>query len=649
MPDNTAAAAKTMPSRSHHSAPKFDGKPASLSIFIDEIELLAGSSGLSNKQTIEWTIRYAPSDERELWQLQNSVGTEDWEQFKKEIFDLYPGSTGERKYSIANLAKLVEKQTFSNITNAEEFGTYRRAFLAIATYLKNKARLSDREISLYFLQGLDTAIRTKVQEQLRAENPKHHTDDPFTLAEISSAALFVLSCNHSNITSPTMTPEIPIKKETFDMTQGFGNINISAIATEVARQLSMQLNNTSHGQNCQHTTENGSVTRQKNCNCIFCSDPAHFVGGCPDADGYCKKGLCKKNNEGQIVLPNGDRILSKNIPGRNLKERIDNWHKSNTNNTVSTNYIGSKEIGAGYVWITEEKGEEPILPTKREEEELEVLENLVASTQKKIDTTRKRMENGRTTRNNITPQTRTPQDRPAQSKDVTSSPEPQFRYITPIENPDLIKKVAQSTLDVPITLSSRELLSISPDVRKYIKEQITTKRVTTSALIEATEEENSGRILLSSVPTDKLIVANHVEDLRAIDVVIGETNVEATLDDGSQIISIRQDLWERLGVPLRSDRLMVMESANKSKDRTLGLLQDFKISIGGNDFYLQIQVVRDAPYELLLGRPFYTLTAATHQNFTCGDSRLILTDPNTNEQITIPTRPKKQSTSDQGF
>ena len=66
------------------------------------------------------------------------------------------------------------------------------------------------------------------------------------------------------------------------------------------------------------------------------------------------------------------------------------------------------------------------------------------------------------------------------------------------------------------------------------------------------------------------------------------------VDDGSQIISILQDKWERIGLPIRSDKIMVMELANKSKDETMGLLQDLKVNIGGYNFYHQVQVVRDA-------------------------------------------------------
>ena len=87
---------------------------------------------------------------------------------------------------------------------------------------------------------------------------------------------------------------------------------------------------------------------------------------------------------------------------------------------------------------------------------------------------------------------------------------------------------------------------------------------------------------------------------------------------------------------------MVMESANKMKDKTMGLLQDLRINIGGYDFYLQVQVVKDAPYEMLLGRLFFTLTYATHKHFDNGESQLILIDPSSGDKITFPTHAQNQ-------
>ncbi|KAF9439955.1 hypothetical protein P691DRAFT_784123 [Macrolepiota fuliginosa MF-IS2] len=111
--------------------------------------------------------------------------------------------------------------------------------------------------------------------------------------------------------------------------------------------------------------------------------------------------------------------------------------------------------------------------------------------------------------------------------------------------------------------------------------------------------------------TRSLIVANQVEDLRTIPLKLGGSiMVEAILDEGLQIMAIRCDVWEKLSLPLLSNQTMVMESANASKEVTLGLLRDLPACIGCSMFYLQVQVVKNVSYEMLLGQPFLTLTEA---------------------------------------
>lgn len=135
-------------------------------------------------------------------------------------------------------------------------------------------------------------------------------------------------------------------------------------------------------------------------------------------------------------------------------------------------------------------------------------------------------------------------------------------------------------------------------------------------------------------------MAKDIEELRVLNVYIEGIKIKALADDGSQIINIRKDLWKKFRAHMRLDQRMRIESANKSKDKTIGLLQDLKISMGGYDFYVQVQVVQDRPYELLLGQPFSMLTQATHCHFSNGDSHLTLVDPNMHTVITIiPTCP----------
>ena len=116
-----------------------------------------------------------------------------------------------------------------------------------------------------------------------------------------------------------------------------------------------------------------------------------------------------------------------------------------------------------------------------------------------------------------------------------------------------------------------------------------------------------------------------------------KVQVEAILDEGSQIVGLWKDIWEKLGVPVRSNHKMNMISANASSNQTIGLIHDLKVTIGAYNFYLQVQVIKNASYEMLLGQPFLTLTEANTQHYVNGDSHITLQDPNSKAIITLPT------------
>lgn len=709
-----------MPVRTHHSAPKFDGKPQLLSIFFDEVELLAKKCSEDEAGMINWAIRYAPVEEIELWKAQPAAHAANkvWADFKNEIFALYPGSTGDRMHSVATLEILTEKQAAKEMTTSQQFGEYYRAFAKIATFLKDKNRLTDREISSQFLRGLNYSFRQRVRAQLRAENPKHHTDDPYKLSEISAAALFLLSCNAEDLMSSSDASSEPapiVKKEVFDassITQQFApmaGFNMAVLVQELMKQMNLQTPANQNQGTSQNTYNPGFrqySDRPRSNDCAFCSDPSHYQSSCPKAAEFIQKGLCYRNNEGQIALKNGERVSPRTAPGRNMKERIENWHKNNPSgaNSVSTNMVLVTDLPKEsnvqeYSWMSAFMLEEDEAPaaSAREIEELEILETLVATTQDKINNTRQRVEKGAssgpTTRSKVREvpikQVESPDKAKAAKVPLAKAPEVirntekpsyvpvtrpemvktaaqdmQYKYVTPVEDIRTTARVAQLCLDSEVKLTTKEVFAISPDVRRIIKEQLATKKVAVQGphrltnLIEIEDDADEKEAVSTLVAAlkereDSIIVANHSEDLRAIDLTIGGVTVEALLDDGSQIIGMREDIWKKIGSPVRSDHTMVMESANKSTNSTIGLLHDVKATIGGYDFYLQIQVVEDAPYEILLGRPFHALTALDHKHFTDGSSRITMTDPNTGAVLMMPTRARghkgKKGTNVVGF
>lgn len=290
----------SMPNRSHHAAPRFDGKSASLSLFLDDIEYLAKACRLSQKDTIKWTIRYSPSIDRELWEMQESVETGDWEQFKEELYDLYPGSKGENKYSAANLQSLIDKQNSITIRDAEDYGTYHRSFLKISSYLRNKSRLSEREISIYFLQGLEPSFRCKVQAQMKAESPKRHPDDPYSIAEISASALFVLSCNHTEFSCQEV-PSISIKKESLDLSQVKTDLIINAIAAAITKKPNTEFQQGKKRMDKQQDIQfkkELEVPSLKKPNSITISEPQYrYISPINDSN------LARNNPESAITIP----------------------------------------------------------------------------------------------------------------------------------------------------------------------------------------------------------------------------------------------------------------------------------------------------------------------------------------------------------
>jgi hypothetical protein len=77
---------------------------------------------------------------------------------------------------------------------------------------------------------------------------------------------------------------------------------------------------------------------------------------------------------------------------------------------------------------------------------------------------------------------------------------------------------------------------------------------------------------------------------------------------------------------------MIMESANNTRNHTLSLIQNVRLTLGPISLLLQIQVIEDAPFEVLLGRPFFALSSCITEDSTNGESYITIRDPNMGER-----------------
>jgi hypothetical protein len=115
---------------------------------------------------------------------------------------------------------------------------------------------------------------------------------------------------------------------------------------------------------------------------------------------------------------------------------------------------------------------------------------------------------------------------------------------------------------------------------------------------------------------------------------------ECVLDSGAQIVVMRRDIWERLRVPIVKSKAIPMESANAVTKTTLGLIENHPIQLGPITLRLQIQVVEDAPFEVLLGRPFFDVSSCSEVSRSGGTHEIHVQDPATGASYIFPTRPR---------
>jgi hypothetical protein len=117
------------------------------------------------------------------------------------------------------------------------------------------------------------------------------------------------------------------------------------------------------------------------------------------------------------------------------------------------------------------------------------------------------------------------------------------------------------------------------------------------------------------------------------------------LDNGSQIVSMAKEIAVALGLTWNPKIRINMESASEHVDRTLGLARNVVFRMGHLDIVLQVYILEDPPYRILLGRLFDMFTSSKIDNSNDGHTVVILTDPNTKETCVISTY-KRSKTPD---
>ena len=192
-----------------------------------------------------------------------------------------------------------------------------------------------------------------------------------------------------------------------------------------------------------------------------------------------------------------------------------------------------------------------------------------------------------------------------------------------------------------------ELLAIAPDVRKWVRDITTTKKVPAGTTVgnSATGSlttfftNGSGDLPVFGKDDEGRITSTDTLPLRTVKVAINDFGpFEAILDSASSFIAMSRKVWEQMQGGIRDDIRLQMENANAGLSLTLGMMHNAHTTIGGIDFILQIFVVETTAFDVLLGLPFFALATAELAFQLDGTTTLKLVDPNSRQRICLPTQ-----------
>ena len=155
---------------------------------------------------------------------------------------------------------------------------------------------------------------------------------------------------------------------------------------------------------------------------------------------------------------------------------------------------------------------------------------------------------------------------------------------------------------------------------------------------EAYLRKNAGQ---SDANNPDIAVAAESSALCAIlPMVDRQDKVEAILDPGCQIVAMSEEVCNALALHYDPTIRLNMMSANGGVDQSLGLARNVPFLIGDLTLYLQVHVLRNPAYDILLGRPFDVLTQSVVRNYPDENQTITLLDPNTGKRATVPTIPR---------
>ncbi|KAF8144199.1 hypothetical protein K438DRAFT_2102762 [Mycena galopus ATCC 62051] len=675
------AAPTPMPARGDHNAPQFDSaKPHVLCRYFTDLEfLLTCATVASDAEKKQHATHFLSVEDQEIWEGLPTFTDQNkmYAEFKAAALKLYAGNNEERRFELSDLDSLISQYSRVGILTIADLTAFYRQFLRITTYLMNKNRLSTIEQSRAFLRAMQpSSFEQAIRRHLEIKKPDVHPGDVHALADLYEAAEFVLAGTSQTFThtpfAPTPTPpaSAPGGVPTIEIISDPGITALLGTMTKLIEVLASQ--------KAPGSSNSGGGPRLPQFRGSSRSPQWRFRF----QDDYGKelRARVKKwheQNPGQVAAAQ----LFVGVTDEQISESSTPITRTFTLSDADRMQMLQRELNA---LQTRAQAKRALAANDDTDRTVPPTVHTPAAPTPSPDSTPAPAAPAAdtpappaaTTPATPTPATVGPQHPFANARDaVYAHPKdqnvglpppktgPAYRTNTPVYNPKDVLDVLESCLNAPVTLTQRQIWSIAPNVRLQLCEITMPRR--TNPKDESHTKTNSTPTLLHSatgapLPPDALIVPDPLEcfynsdsipddlvvsmessAIRSIlPIIDNQQQVESIVDDGLQIIAMSEDVCHELALTYDPRIILRMQSANKSVTPSLGLARNVPFTFRDITLYLQVHVVRNPTYNVLLGRPFSVLTQSIVRNFANEDQTITICDPNTGNVATIPTIPR---------
>ena len=642
-----------MPAPRSKKAPKmFEGDEEDIAEFLEVYECCADDAQLPKNEWVKFMFRYLDRSLRLTFEAFDGYANGDWDVFSASIKEAFGGAFQTKKCTRATLDAFIHASATKLVTTDTELRVYHRSFQGIAAYLINDKQLSEKDAARYYWFGLHPDTQEHLERRLGIVKPNHPREDPFAITDVYQAGCYIFNSNAFNRipllstpspvgsllksqgaedTSRVMKKVVQLPKEQpgdvdelLRQLRGFKVEEASYMATyfqilaKDPSYMNMLQPPTSYAPALpprqsiplSHPGPPPMMARA----CIFChasNCSGRAPRDCPIGQEYIRAGKVifdmgfyrwptgvRIQGHPQGLKASVDQVLQSHAPAPVIQEGTATYYRVDPVGVAVDVGVEDEDIGKNTeVDVTGERGAYPAMVSAAVE---------AAKSQQHVV--------------------------PEPNKKAA-----QFQYTSKCDDPSAVQRVFERTLAAPANISVGELLSLSPEYRKYNVDFCKVNR--TAAYSLSPQLPASLPTATTLLSTSAPMYSSPIMELKVK--VAGQFDDIGLYDSGAELVCISKEAVRELNLPWNPDLKLNMRDANGGTKTNTGVVENLELTIAGISVFVHAWIIEKAPYRLLLGRPFQV--AAQCDTEDVGETLIIFDPKKPGRRMRVPMLPHQAS------